>query len=108
MLWIEAPTTEKELEKIVKELHGYPVLLNWLEGGRTPQISIERIRDLGFALVLFPIGSVLIATAALRQHYQYVRTHGTPFGPIEKLMSFDEFQDVVGLEEIKELEQHFR
>ena len=108
VLWVEAPTTEAEIEKIAIELDGHTVLLNWLEGGRTPPIDIDRIRELGFALVLFPIGSVLAMVAGLREHLEYVRAHGTPAGRLEKLPTFDQFTDVVGLGEIMELEERFR
>jgi 2-methylisocitrate lyase-like PEP mutase family enzyme len=108
ILWIEAPTTGKELQKIATELRGYKLLLNWLEGGRTPAIGIEQIREMGFALVLFPIGSVLVTLSALREHYGYVRAHGTPSGRVEKLPSFDQFEEAVGLEEIRKIEQQFR
>jgi 2,3-dimethylmalate lyase len=58
--------------------------------------------------VLFPIGSVLAMTAALQEHYAELRAHGTPAGRLDKLPSFEAFTDVVGLGEIKTLEQRFR
>ena len=46
------------------ELRGVaPLVFNWAEGGRTPPIPLARIAELGFALVLFPIGTLLAATA---------------------------------------------
>jgi 2,3-dimethylmalate lyase len=107
VLWVEAPTTEAEIEKIATSLAGRTVLLNCVEHGRTPALGLDRIRALGFALVLFPIGSVLAMTAALQQHYADLRAHGTP-GRLDKLPSFEAFTDVVGLGEIKALEQRFR
>jgi 2-methylisocitrate lyase-like PEP mutase family enzyme len=108
VLWVEAPTTEAEIEKIASALDGHTVLLNWLEHGRTPPIDIERVRELGIALVLFPIGSVLAMMAGLREHLEYVRAHGTPAGRLDKLPTFEQFTDIVGLGEIKQLEQRFR
>ncbi|APR75999.1 Isocitrate lyase [Minicystis rosea] len=107
-LWVEAPTTEAEIERIAAALSGYAVVLNWAEGGRTPPIDIDRIRALGFALVLFPIGSVLALVAALQDHLAYLRTHGTPAGRLAKLPSFERFTEIVGLGEIRALEQRFR
>ncbi len=107
MLWVEAPTTEGEIERIATELDRHAVLLNWVEHGRTPSIGIDRIRQLGFALVLFPIGSVLSMMAGLREHLAYVRAHGTPAGRLEKLPTFAQFTDAVGLGEIEGLERRF-
>ncbi|WAS95540.1 isocitrate lyase/PEP mutase family protein [Nannocystis punicea] len=108
VLWVEAPTTEAELERIAVRLEGHTVLLNWLEQGRTPPIGIERIRELGFALVLFPIGSVLAMVAGLREYLQCLRAHGTPVGCLERLPSFEQFNAVVGLGEVEALGQRFR
>jgi 2,3-dimethylmalate lyase len=108
VLWIEAPDTEQELEKIAAELDGHTLLLNWLEGGRTPAIDIDRIRKMKFALVLFPIGSVLAMASGLREHLAYMKTHGTPAGRLDKLPSFDDFTDTVGLREVSALEQRYR
>jgi hypothetical protein len=47
----------------VPKLSEYKLVLNWVEGGRTPPITYDRIREL--ALVLFPVGSVLTTMAAL-------------------------------------------
>jgi 2-methylisocitrate lyase-like PEP mutase family enzyme len=107
LLWVEAPNTEAEIEKIATALDGHTLLLNWLEGGRTPPIGIDRIRELGFALVLFPIGSVLAMMAGLREHLDYLRAHGTPAARLGKLPTFDDFTDAVGLGEVKELEKRF-
>ncbi|CAB3751877.1 isocitrate lyase/PEP mutase family protein [Paraburkholderia humisilvae] len=108
ILWIEAPDTEQELEKIADELDGHTLLLNWLEGGRTPAIDIDRIRKMKFALVLFPIGSVLAMASALREHLAHVKAHGTPAGRLDQLPSFDDFTDTVGLCEIGALDQRYR
>jgi 2-methylisocitrate lyase-like PEP mutase family enzyme len=107
LLWVEAPTTTEQIDHIANELGEYKLVLNWVEGGRTPPITYDRIRELGFALVLFPIGSALATMAALREHYAYIRNHGTPSPRAEKMQSFDDFTDAIGLPEILQLEQRF-
>jgi 2-methylisocitrate lyase-like PEP mutase family enzyme len=108
VLWVEAPTSEAEIEKVATALAGRTLLINCVERGRTPALDIERIRALGFALVLFPIGSVLAMTAALQEHFAHLRAHGTLAGYLEHLPSLEAFTDLVGLGEIKALEQRFR
>ncbi len=107
VLWVEAPTSEDELADIVRQLKGKMVLLNWLEGGRTPMIDAARIKAMGFAMVLYPIGSVLTVEAALREHYAAVRRDGTPLGRMDKLPSFEDFTSSVGLKEIVAFEKRY-
>src|SRR2546426_10742768 len=46
VLLVEAPVNADEIERI--ELWGIPLLFNWAEGGKTPPVRFERLRELGF------------------------------------------------------------
>jgi 2,3-dimethylmalate lyase len=105
-LFVEAPTSEDDIATIGRELMGLaPLVFNWAEGGRTPPISLERIAELGFSLVLFPIGTLLAATAGIRSLLATLRADGTPVSA--DLPGFAQFTDLIGLPEVRELEQRF-
>lgn len=107
-LLVEAPTDETGIERVAGELCGVaPLVLNWAEGGRTPPIPLARIAELGFSLVLFPIGTLLAATAGMRALLGTLRADGTPAVALQGLPSFEEFTDLVGLPEVRELEHRF-
>ncbi len=108
VIWVEAPTTEAQLAKITKELSGITVLLNWLENGETPNIPLEKIKEFGFGLVIFPVGSVFTMLNALREHYAGVRKAGTPIDRIKLLPQFDDFTSAVGKPAIDKLSQQFK
>ncbi|WP_181780511.1 isocitrate lyase/PEP mutase family protein [Pseudonocardia pini] len=109
LLFVEAPTSEADVERIAGELAGVaPLVFNWAEGGRTPPLSLERIGELGFALVLYPIGTLLAATAGMRALLETVRAEGTPASALPGLPAFGEFTATVGLDEIGELEARYR
>jgi carboxyvinyl-carboxyphosphonate phosphorylmutase len=106
VLFVEAPTSEADIERVATELSGLaPLVFNWAEGGRTPPLSLERMTELGFSLVIYPIGTLLAATAAMRSLLATLRRDGVP--SLEGLPSFGEFTDLVGLPEVQELEQRF-
>jgi 2-methylisocitrate lyase-like PEP mutase family enzyme len=106
LLFVEAPTTEADVEKVATALAGVaPLVFNWAEGGRTPPLSMDRMAELGFALVLYPIGTLLAATAGIRSLLAALHAQGVP--PLEGLPSFGEFTDLVGLPEVTDLEQRF-
>ncbi|MGD9531526.1 isocitrate lyase/PEP mutase family protein [Pseudonocardia sp.] len=109
LLFVEAPTSEDDIGRVAAELRGAaPLVFNWAEGGRTPPIGLDRIAELGFALVLFPIGTLLAATAGIRAFLETLRADGTPVAALPGLPGFDEFTDLVGLAEVRELERRFR
>jgi 2-methylisocitrate lyase-like PEP mutase family enzyme len=104
VLFVEAPQSEAEVETVARELSGSWLLFNWAEGGRTPPIALETLRALGFALVIFPISTLLAATTAV---LETIRREGTPQTALPQLVGFSEFLELVGLSEITELERRF-
>lgn len=109
VLFVEAPTSEDDIARVADELRGLaPLVFNWAEGGRTPPISLDRIAELGFSLVLYPIGTLLAATAGVRALLETLRSDGTPLAAMSGLPSFDGFTDLIGLPEVHELEARFR
>jgi 2-methylisocitrate lyase-like PEP mutase family enzyme len=108
MLFVEAPTSEDDIAHVAEQLRGVaPLLFNWAEGGRTPALSLARIAELGFSLVLFPIGTLLAATAGIRALLATLRADGTPAAALPDLPTFDGFTDLIGLPEIRALEDRF-
>src|ERR1051326_6550316 len=41
MLFVEAPTSEDEIQRIADELPDTPLLFNWAEGGKTPPVGYQ-------------------------------------------------------------------
>ena len=64
---------------MASELRGVaPLVFNWAEGGRTPPLPLERIAELGFSLVIYPIGTLLAATAGIRALLATLQADGVP------------------------------
>jgi carboxyvinyl-carboxyphosphonate phosphorylmutase len=108
LLFVEAPTSEADIERVAKELSGVaPLVFNWAEGGRTPPISMDRMAELGFSLVIYPIGTLLAATAGIRSLLATLGAEGTPASALSSLPTFEQFTDLIGLPEVQSLEQRF-
>jgi len=106
LLFVEAPTSEEDVARIAGELRGVaPLVFNWAEGGRSPPLSYDRIAELGFGLVIYPIGTLLAATAGIRSLLAGLKRDGVP--PLSAVPTFDEFTALVGLPEVQDLEQRF-
>lgn len=107
MLFVEAPQTEEEIARVAEEFRGVPLLFNWAEGGRTPPVPLADLAELGFRLVIFPIGALLTATTAIRGFLQQLRAEGTPQSQLSGLPTLPEFVDFIGMPEVRDLEQRF-
>lgn len=105
VLFVEAPRTAADVELVARELAGTPLLFNWVEGGRTQALSLQQVRELGFALVLFPVSTLMAATRAMTRVLTTLRTTGSTEG--EPLTGFEDFLDVVDLAGVRAVEARF-
>jgi 2,3-dimethylmalate lyase len=106
-LFVEAPQSESEIRAVADAFPDVPLLFNYAEGGKTPAVSYDFLRELGFALVIFPLTLLLTATGAMRAALARVKADGTPIELLASMVAFEEFLDLVGIDEIRELEQRF-
>jgi 2,3-dimethylmalate lyase len=106
-LFIEALTSEAEAEQAAQAFPGVPLLFNWAEGGKTPPVSLARLQELGYRIVIFPISTLLAATAAMRQILRQIGRDGTPAAALGDLPTFAEFVDFIGLPEVRTAEQRY-
>jgi 2,3-dimethylmalate lyase len=107
MLFVEAPQSVGEIEAVAEAFQDVPLLFNYAEGGKTPAVDYEFLKRLGFSLVIFPLTLLLSATGAMRTALARLQSDGTPIELLPSLPGFDEFLSLVGIEEIRELEQRF-
>ncbi len=107
VLFVEALQNDDELKHVASELADIPLVFNWAEGGKTPPVTIDRITELGFKLVIMPISTLLAATKAMQEALAQIKVDGTPVNAVKTMPSFSEFTDTIGLPEVTELEQRF-
>ena len=107
VLFIEALVSEAEVEQAALAFPSVPLLFNWAEGGKTPPVSLARLTELGYRIVIFPIGTLLAAPAAMRAVLAEFTRAGTPAAALAGLPSFAEFADFIGLPQVREAEQRY-
>ena len=98
LIFVEAPESIEEIQRIATEIKA-PKVINMIEGGKTPILPIEEVQKLGFLSVGFVLTGLFAAARALESTYGHLLQHGSSVGIEDTLMSFDDFTDVVGLEE---------
>ena len=107
ILFIEAPQNEDEVAQVARAFPNVPLLFNWAEGGKTPPMPLERLKELGYRIIIFPISALLTAAKAVRGVLAEIKTEGTPRRIFSDGSSFREFNEMIGLGEIQQLEKRF-
>ena len=107
MLFVEALRSEAEIEQVADTFRDVPLLFNWAEGGKTPPMGRDRLRELGFRLVICPISALLAATDAVRAVLGRIARDGTPTGAVQDLPGLNDFVELVGLPEIEQIGERY-
>jgi 2,3-dimethylmalate lyase len=79
VIFVESPESEAELARIGGEVEP-PLLANMVQGGRTPIVDAARLKELGFAIGIYPVLGLLAAAEAIRLAYEHLRQHGSSAG----------------------------
>lgn len=105
VLFVEAPQDEAEIGAVAAAFPGTPLMFNWVERGRTPMLELSQIRELGFALVIYPVATLFSATLAMQRYLAELRRAGTPLAVLDDAVDFEAFTDLVGLPEVRAYEE---
>ena len=101
IIFIEAPKTVEEMETICREVPGCH-MANIVEGGLTPNLSMEQLRDVGFQFVAYPLTLLAASMQAMKQTLELMRQD---LPRANHLMDFDELRDRIGFNEYYETSQ---
>ena len=106
-VFIEAPESKEEMKEISRHIPG-PLVANMLERGVTPLMGPEELKGLGFDLIVWPLAPLYSVAKTLTEVYSTLRRDGSTAKILDRLMPFDEFNEIVGLEEKYSLDQRYR
>lgn len=106
MVFVEAPQSIEEIEMISKQLK-VPLLINMIEGGKTPLLPLHRLQELRYAAVAYPLTGIYSTAIALANAYSGLRATGMSVSG-DHLMNFQQFNDIIGLQEHLELSAKFK
>ena len=106
VIFIEAPKTIDQMKLISKEIKA-PLLANMIEEGITPNLTADQLRKIGFKMVVFPLSALYSATFAIKQTLQTLKKTGTTRELKNKMITFQEFNDLVHLSLYKNLEKKY-
>jgi methylisocitrate lyase len=97
-LFVEAPQSIEELERIADALPP-PLVANMIERGVTPHLSRSELRDLGFALIVCPLAALYSSAKAVTDVLTELRDNETTIGAVDRMLAFDQFGELVELEQ---------
>lgn len=107
-VFVEAPESVEELEQIAAALPDCVRVANMIETGKTPLLTPAELHDLGFDLIVAPLGGLYAAAKAIQAIYARLAATGTLRDDLSDLLSFDEFNALVDLDAHYATEAEYR
>jgi 2-methylisocitrate lyase-like PEP mutase family enzyme len=96
-LFVEAPQSVEELERIAEALPS-PLVANMIERGVTPHLTRSELEQLGFQLIVCPLAGLFSAAKAVLDVLEELRDRETTAGAVDRMLAFDEFNELVETE----------
>ena len=106
ILFFEAPQSEDEMRRAC-EAFELPMMANMSDGGKTPMLDAQTLREIGFSLAIYPSMTSLAAAAAMERALRHLKTSGGSLAPGDDLFDFNEFCRRIGFEEVWDFEKRW-
>jgi 2-methylisocitrate lyase-like PEP mutase family enzyme len=107
VLFVEAPRQREQLTRINARLgkgafKSVPLMVNMVEGGKTPMLPAAELESLGFALVIFPGAIVRALARASEDFYGSLKAHSSTEPFRTRMFDFDALNRLIGTPEMLE------
>jgi 2-methylisocitrate lyase-like PEP mutase family enzyme len=103
ILFIEAFQNVKQIAGAVERFgNQIPLLVNMVEGGKTPMLPAEELETMGFSVVIFPGGLVRAIAHTAEQFFASLKEMGSTREYQNKMFNFEELNELLGTDRILE------
>ncbi|HJJ23183.1 MAG TPA: isocitrate lyase/PEP mutase family protein [Nitrosopumilus sp.] len=106
-IFVEAPRSLDEMKRIGKEINA-PLVANMIEGGATPLSPAGTLNKMGFKIILYPLSVLYANTFATMNILKELKKSGNTTKYKQKVVNFDQFNDLVELPKFRKMEKKFR
>lgn len=106
IIFIDAPQSVEEMKRFAEEVDA-PLMANMTEGGKTPLLKEKELAEMGYKVVIYPVTGLYAAAKAISRVYARLKEENTSQNLSDQLMLFHEFNEMIGLAEMRALEKHY-
>ena len=97
ILFIEAFQNVKQIAGAVEQFgEKIPLLVNMVEGGKTPMLPAAELETMGFSVVIFPGGLVRAIAHTAEQYFASLYEMGSTRDYQNKMFNFEELNELLG------------
>jgi 2-methylisocitrate lyase-like PEP mutase family enzyme len=106
ILFVEAPESEEEFERVGAELAGSAKLLaNMVPSGKSPDVGAAKLKAFGFSIAIYPSAGMAPVCAALHSSYEFLLKHGSLKNCPVPAYDMQQLHELVGFPDVWAFEQ---
>lgn len=94
MIFVEAPETREQIEKIATTI-AQPKVINMFYGGQTPLVSSEDLKQMGYNIVIIPSDLQRAAMKSMQQTLKAIQQFGNSSSVANTLLSFKDREEII-------------
>ncbi len=106
ILFVESPESEAEMARIGQSFD-QPLLVNIVEGGKTPVLPRARLAELGFQIAIYPAAGFLATAATLDAMYRHVAATGSSIDAPVPVFDFTRMTQILGFPDVHAFERRW-
>jgi 2-methylisocitrate lyase-like PEP mutase family enzyme len=108
VLFIEAVRSPEQMDAVCRRFAArVPLLVNLVEGGKTPMEPVSALQKRGYRLAIFPGGTARAVAHTLQGYYASLREHGSTTPWKDRMLDFDGLNAVIGTPELMALGKRY-
>lgn len=104
-IFVEAPTSREELERIGREFNGTNLIANMIERSKTPLLPEKELLAMGFNIILYANAALYLGSFAIRQGMEVLKRERITESLIDRMTSFQQRQQLIGLAKVDAAER---
>ncbi|MCH8827424.1 MAG: methylisocitrate lyase [Chloroflexi bacterium] len=97
IIFPEAMQSEEEFRTYADAVGG-PMLANMTEFGKTPYLSADRFRELGYQIIIFPVTTLRVANKITEELLTDIKNKGTQVDWLDRMQTRRELYDLIDYE----------
>ncbi|MGH9244514.1 MAG: isocitrate lyase/PEP mutase family protein [Acidimicrobiales bacterium] len=105
--WADAVPSLDDLARLVGDVP-LPVQVAMIEGGKTPHSTRAQLQEIGVAIELCGLTTLYAAAGGIRHALETLRADGITRGALDRMITFTEFNELVGFPALQQLERELR
>ncbi|SDH79614.1 Phosphoenolpyruvate phosphomutase [Planococcus glaciei] len=107
VIFVEAPTTVAQLLEITANVPDIPHIINMVEGGSTPLVSLEEAEEMGFHIMLCANTVLRSAIKGIQESLRVLKQDRSQQNIHDLICTWEERQELFKLKQIKQWEKDY-